>query len=212
MAFTKKKETSCKRKIKSSKMEEMSLAVHETIQFRREQLVKAMNEPFNSFIEGFKLEQLNNAQAVSRILELIMETPNYKRQVVLIDSILSSFPLLLHALLFHATVQMFPSIPTDRKDKFFYLLKRTLPTLSFEYVCGIPVPEVSVYVWSLVEDKTLFLDWDDRMFIEYVIREKPFILKNMKHIRIERKVIEKYLNIPMHPKNREMLYNMKAIQ
>lgn len=178
-------------------------------QFKRTEIVAAMAQPLSHCVEGIlgsASAPSSNYDAVAGIFDLIMDTPGYKKQVAVIDSVLSSLPPLLHALLFHFTAEQLSRIPTDRKDKFFYLLGKTLKTVSLDYVCGVSDPEVAVYVWGLVSDKHVFSDWDDRVFVRYVVGCKPFILRSIKGIKIDKGIVKEYLDLPMNSRNREALH------
>lgn len=144
---------------------------------------------------------------LSAVFDLILDTPNYGKQVALIDSILDSSPYVFHALLFHFTVANFKGIPTDRKDKFYYLIKRTFNRMSLEYILEIKDWEVAGYIWSVAQEKSMFEDWDEHRFIKYVVGCKPFILESIK-IKLSRNIVKEYLDNPMSSHNREALYRL----
>lgn len=147
--------------------------------------------------------------AVKNTFEEIFETASFKKQITLIDSILESNSLSFHSVLFHYTVISYKKIPTDRKDKFLYLIKKTFKMVDFEYILGIENEEVLGYIFSLVENKNEFSDWNDEKFVEFAMKAKPFIFSDIK-IRIDRKSInfDKEMNIY----NREILYRISEKQ
>ena len=102
---------------------------------------------------------------IPSVFYLIWSTPVYKNQTLLIDFILSNTPIVFHSLLFKYVVLHFEEIETDRKDKFFYFLKKiflnleiknenfansknTAESITFAYVLGIKNEEVLGFLLS----------------------------------------------------------------
>ncbi|ELA42635.1 uncharacterized protein VICG_00387 [Vittaforma corneae ATCC 50505] len=175
----------------------------------------SLNKNIQSIIEDHSgnycsISDIHNStykDVLSVIFDVIFDTPNYKKQVSLIDSILDSSPCFFHALLFHFTIEHFKGIPTDRKDKFYYLIKRTFNRVPLEYLLEIKDWDVAEYIWSMVENKNELEDWDDHRFIRYVISCKPFILKSIK-IKLDRNIVRGCLDEPMSSQAREALYRL----
>lgn len=140
---------------------------------------------------------------------LIWATPSFKKQVALVDSILGSTPEPFHTLLLHYVIKHFGAISTDRKDKFYYLIKKTFHKLSFQEITEIQDLEVQEYVWKIIDsDRSTVNDWDDELFLRFLSSAKPFIAAIFKNIRIEEQKVKRYIDLPVSPKNREALYRL----
>lgn len=162
---------------------------------------------------NFAISRINQIQEqelstiVPAIFYLIWSTPIFKVQVELIDRILSNSPRSFHALLFDYICSNFNSISTDRKDKFFYFLKKVFSTMSLSYILGIENVEVLGFLLLKIE-KSMFNDWSDALFLEFVANCKPFILENIQNIKIDEKAVRLCLKEVTNPKNREALYKL----
>jgi hypothetical protein len=140
---------------------------------------------------------------------LIWTTPSFKKQVALIDSILDSTAEPFHRLLLSHVIKNFGAIPTDRKDKFYYLVKKTFHTLSFAEIIAIEDLEVQEYVWKIIDtDRAVVVDWSDELFLRFLSSAKPFIAATINNIRIEEEKVREYIDLPIHSKNREALYRL----
>lgn len=145
---------------------------------------------------------------VQPIYYLIWITPVFKKQIDLITSILDNSPRIFHSLLFHHVVVNFDSISTDRKDKFFFLLKKIFPLMSFSYILGIQNYQVLGYLLEQITSKEIFLDWSDSLFLEFLSTCKPFLCTSVQKIKIDEQLVRKYLDRTTNPKNRDALYSL----
>lgn len=146
---------------------------------------------------------------VGPVFYLIWTTPTFKRQVALVDTILDSTDEAFHILLLRHVIRNFKTVSTDRKDKFYYLIRETFGKLSFAEIIGIDDLEVQEYVWGMINrDRTAVKDWDDEMFLGFLSKAKPFIAEVIDNIRIEKEKVEKYIDLANHSKNREALYRL----
>lgn len=146
---------------------------------------------------------------VAPVFYLIWTTPIFKRQIALVDTILDSTDEVFHILLLRHVIRNFRTVSTDRKDKFYYLIKRTFSKLSFRDIIEIDDLEVLEYVWGIIDkDRSVVKDWDDEMFLSFLSSVKPFIAETIYNIRIEKEKVEKYIDLAHHSKNREALYRL----
>lgn len=148
-----------------------------------------------------------DSSLVDKIYSVIFVTPNFKKQVALIDRILSESPKPFHRNLLNSVILNFKNIPSDRKDKFFYLIKKTLNLMPFEYILKIEDKEVQCYIWKNVITEKL-ADWDDRMFIEFVMKSEAYLVGCIGKFKIEKTLVEEYLEKDMGVKQREYLYSL----
>lgn len=140
---------------------------------------------------------------------IILNTPNYKKQVALIDVIVSCSSQKFKLMLLNYTISNFWALSTDRKDKFYYLIGRTFNILGFRDILGINDLEIQEFIWSRINaDRSIIKDWDDDLFLEFLIGCKPFVASLISKIKIPRNKVQKYIDLPMNPKNRATLYGL----
>lgn len=143
------------------------------------------------------------------IFFIIFSTPNYKRQVLLIDSILASCNDDLKIRLLNHIISNFNSIPFDRKDKFYYFLGCTFFLLEFRKIVEIEDLEVQNFIWKKInEDRKVIRDWEDSVFLNFISTCKPFIAKCINNIKISETLVREYIEKDIHPINREILYSL----
>jgi len=156
-------------------------------------------------------EQNNNMDSslTEAVFFIILNTPNYKKQVALIDAIISCSSQNFKLMLLNHTISNFWALPTDRKDKFYYLIGRTFNILGFRDILAITDLEIQEFIWSRINaDRSIVRDWDDDLFLEFLTRCKPFVASLISKIKIPRNKVQKYIDLPMNPKNRATLYGL----
>lgn len=158
-----------------------------------------------------KLSQISEDQysfVTPHIYYLIWSTPVFKIQVGLINSILENSSKGFHALLLHHVVLNFHKISTDRKDKFFYFLKKAFTVMSFSYILNIQNLEVLGFLLEQIKSKDIFQDWSDILFIDFISNCKPFLLESIQDIKIDENLVRPNLDKAKNPKNRDALYKL----
>ncbi|KAM0679826.1 hypothetical protein GINT2_001998 [Glugoides intestinalis] len=162
------------------------------------------------------LKSLNIEEAIQEAFYLIWNTPNFKRQCALIDTIFSETTTEFHFLLLNHVIVNFNNIATDRRDKFFYLIKKALFLAPIDYLLAIKSSAVMVYILKFINDENKkYIDgWNDRQFVEYIAKCKSFLLEciDLTSLTIDKGVIQEFIERSINQKNREALYKLLKSQ
>lgn len=151
-------------------------------------------------------------EEIREIYYRIWNTPNFKKQKALVDEILQEIPVEFQNLLLHHVIVNFDKIETDRKDKFYYLIKKIIQDneqTTLEYILNIKSTDALGYILTIIneENKKIISKWDDKLFIEFISKCKPLFLPMISEdFKFEEEVLKKYIEMPIDQLNREKLY------
>jgi len=147
--------------------------------------------PMNSFIETLKttgnLELLretpsdNASEISSALFDRILSTAGWKAQCSLVDEIFDFSNSELLKALFCKIVAAFGTIPVDRRDKFYYFLKKGHFLLPFEEVLKIENLDVLDYLCSVMTQENRD-DWDNAVLLEFISTCRPWMCRHFERL------------------------------
>lgn len=162
------------------------------------------------------LERLANA-----IIYYLWRLPKFKAQKSFIDELLSRTDTNFHSTLFSLTVKRWPEIQSDRKDKFYYLIKRLILAKPLDLdrikcLFQLSPPCLRNYaikiVLSTLDSRN---DQEEEFLAEFISKCDPGACKLFAGFVLRAEVALKYAkNKNIRPVNRAVLYGMvkKTIQ
>ncbi|KAI4292618.1 hypothetical protein PAPHI01_1892 [Pancytospora philotis] len=153
----------------------------------------------------------NNESAMEQLTEelfdLIWRTPTFKKQVALIDSILENCGLPAQQRLLSLVLARFASIRSDRKDKFYYFIDRSIHLLSFADLLGAEDSGLLLFFCKHL-NKNRPADWDDGLFLEFLARSQPWVCELFDEVRVPEAAVRPLLNRNLPIENRRALYGL----
>jgi hypothetical protein len=160
-------------------------------------------------LSNSKNDKILDPSLIEITLVIIFNTSNYERQVKLINSILNLTNESFQKILLNEIISTFKDIPSNRKDKFFYYISKTYLILDLNEMLNVKDLEVLQYLMKMVNvNKNEVKNWDDTVFLNFLVNTKPFIAKEIKNIKIEKEKVQPFLELQMNKMNREVLYDL----
>jgi hypothetical protein len=135
--------------------------------------------------------------------QIIWKTSGYKRQVDVVDRIVQVCNEDEERQLLQYVVENFEKIEMDRRDKFYYLIRRTYCRLSFEEMISVRNNDVLVFLCREL-NRNKCTDWNDDVFLRFIVGCKPWIAGLFSDVKIDERTVRPYIlsypNIPCENK------------
>lgn len=142
-----------------------------------------------------------------RLYDIVWSAPTFGRQVALIDTIVEKVEAPARAALLNIVIERFDKIKSDRRDKFFYLFERSLGFLSFREILGLRCVPLLEHACSCIV-KSRPDDWDDQLFLEFMVACPPWLCETFGDLRIPEKTVRPFLLRNLHPAKRQAMYRL----
>ena len=144
---------------------------------------------------------------VSDIHQALWTVAGFKNQVYFVDAIYERMSRERYRLLMDYTVAVFHTVETDRRDKYFYLLKRGIELFSLSDILRIENSEALDYCCRFLSPQRT-PGWSDELVVEYLCRCPSWVLYRFAEFKISEKLVRQHINKEMPDVNRRALYGL----